>query len=164
MWACPEEEKYQSLITVSVTKPRVKLRAFHSLSQPFFYITQAHFWFPGKCEYSYFLAFQHFTYSFLVEFTIFGINSCIYVCSFISHPLSPPDCKFHEVLVCLCSSQTVISSMLYTVLKNVLKFSLILLLTPHCLFMCIRLFPAVLLLVERNKNVRQESQAHKPGS
>ena len=94
-----------------------------------------------------------------MEFTIFGMNSYTYVYSPIPHPLYSPDYKFHEVLACVCSSLTMLSAVLLHTVKNVLKLNLILLVTPRFLFMCIRLFPAVFPLLERNKNIRQESRS-----
>lgn len=59
--------------------------------------------------------------------------------------------------MCLLISNGAYYCALYTV-KNVLKFNLILLVTPGFLFTCIRLFPAILQLWERNKNIRQRAE------
>lgn len=79
MWAYPGEEKHQGLISVSVTEPGVKAQGFPLYIPTVLLYQLVSFLGPQGNVSSPAFQLYSFMYSFLVEFTIFGINSCMYV-------------------------------------------------------------------------------------
>lgn len=79
MWAYPGEEKHQGLISVSVTEPGVNAQGFPLYIPTVLLYQPVSFLGPQGNVSSPAFQLYSFMYSFLVEFTIFGINSYMYV-------------------------------------------------------------------------------------